>query len=150
MCGCRVGIGGFSMGCMRTFVMVVNTGTREEMVDITSELRRRIAESGVTDGVATVFCPHTTAGVIINEAADPDVRRDIMTYLNRLVPRTGDYRHSEGNSDGHIKAMLTGCSLQIIVTEGKPALGTWQGLYLCEFDGPRRREIWVRVMGDQS
>jgi secondary thiamine-phosphate synthase enzyme len=123
----------------------VRTTAREQMVDITHLVERVVMESGVTNGVATVFCPHTTAAVTINENADPDVQRDIVTFLARLIPRDSGFRHAEGNSDSHIKTVLTGPSTQVIVESGRLLLGTWQGIYLCEFDGPRNRVIWIRV-----
>ncbi|MEN6519554.1 MAG: secondary thiamine-phosphate synthase enzyme YjbQ [Armatimonadota bacterium] len=121
----------------------VKTNRRVEFIDITDRVAQAIRESGVTDGVATVFVPHTTAGVTINENADPSVVRDIL--LDRLVPADGDYTHSEGNSDAHIKASMMGFSLQVIVENGRPALGTWQGIYFTEFDGPRSRKVWVKL-----
>ena len=98
-------------------------------------------------GTCHVYVPHTTAGLTINENADPDVARDILADLARLVPAEGDYRHAEGNSDAHIKASLVGFSAMVPVVDGRPALGTWQGVYLCEFDGPRRRRVLVGVTG---
>ncbi len=115
------------------------------MVNITDEVRRAAAESGVTDGILHVFVPHTTAAVTINENADPDVVRDIEAHMSALVPRDGGFRHSEGNSDGHIKSSLFGCSETVFVEGGKLVLGTWQGIYFCEFDGPRSRKVFVKV-----
>lgn len=123
----------------------VRTSRRDEFVDITSEVAQAVKDSGVTDGVVTVFVPHTTAGVTINENADPDVVRDILTSLSQIVPVDGDYRHSEGNSDAHIKASMMGFSVQVLVEGGRLALGTWQGVYFCEFDGPRSRKVWVKA-----
>jgi secondary thiamine-phosphate synthase enzyme len=123
----------------------VRTTRRNEMIDITGEVAQAVRDSGVTDGVVTVFVPHTTAGVTINENADPSVVRDILVNLERIVPEHGDYRHSEGNSDAHIKASMMGFSTQVIVEGGRLALGTWQGIYFCEFDGPRSRKVWVQV-----
>lgn len=123
----------------------VKTERREQMVDITKPVAKAVAELGATDGVATVFCPHTTAAITINENADPDVQRDILTYLAGLIPREAGFQHSEGNSDSHIKTVLTGPSTQVIVQNGRLLLGTWQGIYLCEFDGPRTREVWIYV-----
>ncbi|MEN6372586.1 MAG: secondary thiamine-phosphate synthase enzyme YjbQ [Armatimonadota bacterium] len=123
----------------------VKTSRRVEFIDITDQVAQAIRESGVTGGVATVFVPHTTAGVTINENADPSVVRDILAALDRLVPADGDYTHSEGNSDAHIKSSMMGFSLQIIVENGRPALGTWQGIYFTEFDGPRSRKVWVKL-----
>jgi secondary thiamine-phosphate synthase enzyme len=130
---------------MATRMIPVRTLQREQMVDITQAVADAIAQSGATDGVATVFCPHTTAAVTINENADPDVQRDILTFLARMIPREAGFRHVEGNSDSHIKSVLTGPSTQVIVENGRLRLGTWQGIYLCEFDGPRTREVWIYV-----
>jgi secondary thiamine-phosphate synthase enzyme len=116
-------------------------------VDITSEVGRAIRECGVSDGLAVVFVSHTTAGVTINENADPAVRRDIIAHLEKAVPERGDYDHAEGNSPAHIKASMMGSSVTVIVSNGKPVLGTWQGIYLCEFDGPRTRNVFVEVRG---
>lgn len=123
----------------------VKTSEREELVEITREVEEAVREAGMKDGVATVFCPHTTAAITINENADPDVRRDVSAFLRRLIPRDASFRHAEGNSDSHIKTVLTGPSTQVIVSGGQLMLGTWQGIYLCEFDGPRRREVWIHA-----
>ncbi|HPD16621.1 MAG TPA: secondary thiamine-phosphate synthase enzyme YjbQ [Planctomycetota bacterium] len=122
---------------------MVPTQSRTEMVDITAEVNRAIRAAGVTEGLCHVFVPHTTAGITINENADPDVARDILTTLDRLVPRAGDYRHSEGNSDAHVKASLMGSSVTAPIAAGRLSLGTWQAIYLCEFDGPRHRRCLV-------
>jgi len=122
----------------------VKTSARSEMTDITRELRALVGENGVEDGVCHVFVPHTTCGLAINENADPDVKRDIVAALDETVPADLDYRHSEGNSPAHIKSVLVGPSLTIFVEGGALQLGTWQGVYLCEYDGPRTREIWTR------
>ncbi|HEY3412679.1 MAG TPA: secondary thiamine-phosphate synthase enzyme YjbQ [Armatimonadota bacterium] len=121
----------------------VRTAAREQMVDITRQVQQAVQDGGGADGVVTVFCPHTTAAVTINENADPDVQRDVLAYLGRLIPREAGFRHAEGNSDSHIKTVLTGPSVQVIVEGGTLMLGTWQGIYLCEFDGPRNREVWI-------
>ena len=123
----------------------VRSSARCEMIDITRDVSRCVRESGVTDGIAYVFVPHTTAGITINENADPDVTRDLLFALERAVPNTGFY-HIEGNSDAHAKATMTGFSVSVIVEGGRLALGTWQGIYFCEFDGPRRRRVLVRVL----
>ena len=126
----------------------VGTDARTEFLDITSVVKEAIAASGVTDGTCVVFCPHTTAAVTIQENADPDVPRDLLMWLNRLVPKdVPGFRHAEGNSDAHLKASLVGSSLAILIEKGAPVLGTWQGIFFCEFDGPRDREIWIRVAG---
>jgi secondary thiamine-phosphate synthase enzyme len=124
----------------------IRTGSRIEFVDITSKVREAISGSGVGDGIAVVFVTHTTAGVTINEAADPSVVTDINTKLSQLVPHRDAYRHAEGNSDAHIKASLMGSSAHLIVSGGKPILGTWQGVFFCEFDGPRSRRVLVTVV----
>lgn len=124
----------------------VSTSSREEIVDITGEVRDFVRSSGVGSGLCTVFVSHTTCGVTINENADSTVKRDILTWMKKEIPHHGDYHHSEGNSDAHIKTLLTGSSLQLIIEEGDLVLGTWQGLYFCEFDGPRRRKFHVKLV----
>lgn len=124
----------------------VSTSRREEFVDITGEVARLVAESGLAEGAVLVYSPHTTAGITINEGADPDVRRDMVAHLARLVPNHPDFRHAEGNSDAHIKVSLMGPSQLVPVSGGRMALGTWQHLYLCEFDGPRRRTVLVQFL----
>ncbi len=123
----------------------VTTGLRIEMLDITSQVRSALSKSGVQEGVCTVYCPHTTAAITINENADPDVTADILMKLNKMIPPHENYRHLEGNSDAHIKSSIIGNSVQIIVSEGRLQLGTWQGIYFCEFDGPRSRHVWVSM-----
>ncbi len=115
------------------------------MVDITAGIRDAVRRSGVADGVCVVYVPHTTAGLTINESADPAVAADILEHLEKLVPR-GRYRHREGNADSHIKASLMGFSHTILLAGGDLELGTWQGVFLCEFDGPRRRRVMVKVI----
>jgi len=117
-------------------------------VDITDRVQRTIAESGISEGTCIVFVPHTTAAVTINENADPDVVRDIDDHLRKVIPADGGFRHSEGNSDAHIKASLLGHSEVLLVKGGRAVLGTWQGVYFAEFDGPRTRSVHVRVSGD--
>jgi len=124
----------------------VKTGKREELVDITGLVKEAVSESGVDNGIALVFVPHTTAAVTINENADPSVKRDIIHKLNKEIPQDEGYHHSEGNSDAHIKSSLFGPSLQVIVSGGKPLLGTWQGILFCEFDGPRSRKVRIKVI----
>ncbi len=126
--------------------LTVKTSEREEFIDITSRVQKVVDDSGVQSGFAFCFVPHTTAAITINENADPDVRHDILSKLRREFPENGDYRHSEGNSDAHIKSSLVGPSQQLIVEKGKLVLGRWQGLYFCEFDGPRSRRLMVRVV----
>ena len=126
----------------------VRTKNRTELQDITGPLARLLHESNVGDGLMVVFVPHTTAAVTINENADPSVQHDILTELNRLIPLQGSYRHTEGNSDAHIKSTLLGSSQTIFIQGGRLALGTWQGVYFCEFDGPRSRKVWVKIIPD--
>jgi secondary thiamine-phosphate synthase enzyme len=126
----------------------LRTNRRSELIDITGEVARIVKESGTVDGIVTVFVPHTTAGVTINENADPSVVRDIIWKLEQLVPEHDGYHHSEGNSDSHIKASMMGFSVQVLIEGGRLALGTWQGIYFCEFDGPRNRKVWVKVNGE--
>jgi secondary thiamine-phosphate synthase enzyme len=123
----------------------VSTGKANEMRDITREVQAAVTESGILSGICTIFVPHTTAGVTINENADPDVVRDILMELNKIVPLRDGYQHMEGNSAAHIKASLFGFSQQVIVESGRLVLGTWQGIYFCEFDGPRQRQVYVKV-----
>jgi secondary thiamine-phosphate synthase enzyme len=124
----------------------VRTRSRSELLDITPQLSRLVQESKVADGLMVVFVPHTTAAVTINENADPSVQSDILNELKRLVPPTGSYTHSEGNSAAHIQSTLLGPSQTLFIQNGRLALGTWQGVYFCEFDGPRTRRIWVKIM----
>ena len=128
----------------------VDTSEHTQMVDITDMIRKAVADSGVMDGICTVFVPHTTAAVTINENADPDVVRDFTTEIDKIVPWEDGYRHMEGNSAAHLKASMIGFSEQIIIDGGRLVLGTWQGIYFCEFDGPRRRNVYVKVMGPSS
>jgi secondary thiamine-phosphate synthase enzyme len=125
--------------------LLVKTGRRTQLVDVTAAVERVVKEAGVASGVCYVYVPHTTAGVTINEHADPDVATDLEGVFDRLVPYSGPYRHGEGNADSHAKAVMVGASQVIFVKEGKLLLGRWQGIFLCEFDGPRERKIFVRV-----
>jgi secondary thiamine-phosphate synthase enzyme len=122
----------------------VKTDKRKEMIDVTALLRK--ASAGVGDGIAVVYVPHTTAGVTINENADPDVGRDLLAQFERLAPADGPYRHAEGNSDAHVQASLVGSSVTVIIAGGALVLGTWQSVFFCEFDGPRTRQMHVEVM----
>jgi len=124
----------------------VPTQTRIQFIDITAEVQRALREQGVQDGICHVFVPHTTAAVTINENADPDVTRDVLAVLSRLIPHRGDYRHTEGNSDAHAKASIVGPSVCVPVSGGRLVLGTWQAIYFCEFDGPRRRRCIVSAI----
>ena len=126
----------------------VKTRKRNELVDITLQVKEAIAESGVRDGLCHVFIPHTTAAVTINEKADPDVATDIETTLEGLVPPGAGYRHAEGNSDAHVKSTLVGASEFLIIRDGSPLLGTWQAVFFCEFDGPRSRNCHIGVIGE--
>lgn len=122
----------------------VETHRRSEMIDITRRVADEVARVGVDDGVVTVFVPHTTAGITINENADPDVPHDILEHLDRAVPwEQPFYRHNEDNSASHVKASMMGSSVRVLVEGGRLLLGRWQGVFLCEFDGPRRRSVWV-------
>jgi len=123
--------------------IAIRTTARAEMVDITERVQEAVGESGVRTGRCTVFVPHTTAGVTINEGADPDVRRDLLATLERTVPWSDDYAHAEGNAAAHVKAILVGSSQTVLIEEGKLALGTWQAIFFCEFDGPRQRQVWI-------
>lgn len=124
----------------------VTTGRRAQLVDITERVAQAVESSGVNDGVCHVFVPHTTAGVTINEGADPDVAADIESHLGELVPKEAAFEHAEGNSDSHIKTVLIGPSCTAPVRGGKLALGTWQAVFLCEWDGPRTRRVEIGVM----
>jgi secondary thiamine-phosphate synthase enzyme len=121
----------------------LKTARKQEFIDITGQLRRFLEENRITEGVVTVYVPHTTAGVVINESADPDVVNDIGDWLDKVVPENQTYRHFEGNSPAHIKSIITGSSVQIGVENGKLILGTWQGVFFCEFDGPRSRKVFL-------
>ena len=125
----------------------MDTNSTSEFIDITARLAELVTESGIVDGVCYVYVPHTTAGITINENYDPAVARDIEATLSQLVPDLGDYLHEEGNSAAHIKATLVGSTTTLLVSNGSLSLGRWQGVYLCEFDGPRTRQIQVRVVG---
>jgi secondary thiamine-phosphate synthase enzyme len=122
------------------------TTRRIELVDVTEAVEASVARSGVIMGLATVFSPHTTAGVTINEGADPDVRSDLERFLESLVPRGWGFDHREGNSDSHVMTSLVGSSVSVIVSARKLELGTWQHIYFCEFDGPRRRKLYVKLI----
>ncbi len=126
--------------------ILISTDKRNELVDITDKIREVVKESGVKEGVCIVYCPHTTAAITINENADPDVRRDILVNLSKLIPEKMDYQHSEGNSDAHIKSSLIGASETIIIHDGGLVLGRWQSLFFAEFDGPRERRIIVKII----
>lgn len=128
----------------------VKTDRRTQLVDVTAQVQKAVSASDVADGICYLYVPHTTAAITINECADPDVARDVEGALDRLIPVTGPYRHSEGNSDSHVKAILVGASQTIFVQGGKLALGRWQGIFFCEFDGPRNRKVHVKVVKDEN
>lgn len=124
----------------------INTNKPQEFIDITDLVNEQIRREKVQNGIAVVFVPHTTAGITINENADPDVVEDMLSALNKVFPVKGDYRHYEGNSHAHIKASLMGSSLTVIIENGRIKLGTWQGIYFCEFDGPRNRKVYIKII----
>ena len=133
------------------YVLSVRSREREQMVEITEEIRRKLAESGARDGVCFLYVQHTTAGLTVNENADPDVQRDMLHALRTLVPQHGmDFRHAEENSDAHIKASLVGPSATIPFHDGRLLLGRWQGIFLCEFDGPRERRVIMKLMSEKT
>ncbi len=129
--------------------VIIDTKQRNQMIDITSIVETSLRESGVKNGICYVFVPHTTAAITINENADKDVTRDILSTISKLIPYKDDYRHMEGNSDAHVKASLMGNTLAVIVNEGRLVLGTWQSLFFCEFDGPRKRKIVIKTVRDK-
>jgi secondary thiamine-phosphate synthase enzyme len=132
---------------MQTFQ--VRTSARTEFIDVTRSVEEAVRQTGVGDGICIIFIPHTTAAVTINENADSSVVQDIIMELNKIVPFKDHYRHTEGNSPSHIKASLLGCSQIVFVESGKLVLGTWQGIFFCEFDGPRDRKVHVKVISDR-
>ncbi|MBU1018222.1 secondary thiamine-phosphate synthase enzyme YjbQ [Patescibacteria group bacterium] len=127
---------------MKTFK--ISTKGRTVINNITDDVRKVVTDMKIDDGIVTVYCPHTTAGILINESDDPAVQRDILRRLNDLVPLNLEYDHEEGNSDAHIKSSLIGSSVQVFAEGGKLKLGQWQAIYFCEFDGPRDREVWIK------
>ncbi len=131
-----------------TIDFAVQTAKTTEMVNVTTEVQRQVTRTGVKNGLVVVYCPHTTAGLTINEGADPTVKADIIGTLNEIVPWDRIYGHSEGNSPAHIKATLAGASVTIILEDGRLALGQWQSIFLCEFDGPRKRRLMIKVLPD--
>ena len=124
----------------------VKTSTQTELIDITSKIAKWVKESGVSEGLCMLYVPHTTAAVTINESADPSVRGDIMMVLNQIIPWDANYKHLEGNSPAHVKSSLVGASELVAIENGSLVLGTWQGLFFCEFDGPRTRKIQIRIL----
>ncbi|HEY1406954.1 MAG TPA: secondary thiamine-phosphate synthase enzyme YjbQ [Spirochaetota bacterium] len=131
---------------MKMKTITVRTRSKDDLIDITGEISQYISETDITEGMCVVFTPHTTAAITINENADPDVQTDMISGLNGLAFERMSFRHGEGNSPAHIKSSLIGCSETIIIHDGKPVLGTWQGIYLCEFDGPRTRKVHIQVL----
>ena len=126
-------------------ILTLKTSSRTELIDITSKIAKQVKASGIREGLCMLYVPHTTAAVTINESADPSVRGDILMVLNQIVPWDADYRHMEGNSPAHVKSTLVGASELVAIEKGALALGTWQGIFFCEFDGPRTRKIHVRI-----
>lgn len=131
---------------MGVFQFTVRTSSRTQMLDITGQVQKIVADSGVRDGLCVVFVPHTTAAVTVNENADPDVQTDFMREINKIVPWEDGYFHAEGNSAAHLKASMMGFSETLVIDGGKPLLGTWQGIYFLEYDGPRTRKVYVKIM----
>ena len=129
------------------YTIPVQSHARTELIDITAEVQKTLKQSGIKDGLVCVYVPHTTAAVTINENADPSVQADILKSINKLIPLSDNYTHSEGNSAAHIKATLFNSSATVIVESSRLQLGTWQSIFFCEFDGPRTRSVWVKVMG---
>ena len=128
---------------MKKTTIIIKTHSRNEMINITPEITRIASEWQIEDGRLTLHVPHTTAAVTINENADPDVKHDFLLGMNRISPVLREFQHQEGNSDAHLKSSIIGCTLDIIVSEGKLVLGTWQGIFFCEFDGPRTRNLYI-------
>ena len=127
-------------------ILTVNTRSRTELIDITSDVSQLVRKSGIEAGLCLLYVPHTTAAVTINESADPSVKSDILMILNQIVPWEANYRHMEGNSPAHVKSTMVGASELVAVENGSLVLGTWQGIFFCEFDGPRTRKIHVRFL----
>ncbi len=125
--------------------LTVKTERRAQLLDITGRVEDIVTRSGVADGLCVVHVPHTTAGVFVNESADPDLRKDILQFLEQQIPQAWGFRHAEGNADSHLKSILTGHAATLIVDGGKLALGTWQAIWFAEYDGPRTREIWIQI-----
>jgi len=130
---------------VKTVQYTLQSSGRSQLIDITSRVREAVTASGIREGLCTIFIPHTTAAVTINENADPDVVRDFLYELDKIVPWQDGYRHAEGNSAAHLKSSLIGVSEQVLIENGRLMLGTWQGIYFCEFDGPRTRRVLVRI-----
>lgn len=127
------------------YELEVNTTRRCQIIDITKMLQAVLNDAKAQNGIMTIFVPHTTAGITINENGDPDVRKDILHQLSVISPKSEEFKHFEGNSDAHVKSSLMGVSTQVIFEQGEMCLGTWQSVYFCEFDGPRKRKVWVSI-----
>ncbi len=124
----------------------VQTGSHTQLIDITSQVKTALRTENISSGIILIYVPHTTCGITINENADPSVKEDITSFLSRIIPHDGPYRHAEGNADAHIKASITGSSVTVILESGSLILGTWQGIFLAEYDGPRKRSILMKVI----
>ncbi|MCX7793012.1 MAG: secondary thiamine-phosphate synthase enzyme YjbQ [Thermodesulfovibrionales bacterium] len=133
---------------MKIKTITVKSKARTEFIDITSEIQKVIDAEGIKNGICFLFVPHTTAGITINEGADPSVQRDVQALLSRLVPQDLNYLHREGNADAHIKSTIVGVDKFIFIEDGRLVLGTWQAIYFCEFDGPRHRRVAVKILSD--
>ncbi|MGB9835629.1 MAG: secondary thiamine-phosphate synthase enzyme YjbQ [Candidatus Saccharicenans sp.] len=131
-----------------SFSFSLRTSKKEELVDLTGKIQELVTKSGLKNGLVVIYVPHTTCGVTINENADPDVQFDLLMALKKAIPDTLPYSHLEGNSPAHVKASLVGSSQIVLVEEGRLKLGTWQGIFLCEFDGPRLRQVWVKILAE--
>ena len=132
---------------MKAEQIQIRSHQREQLIDITRTIQDCVTKTGITEGIVVLYVPHTTAAITINENADPDVTRDILYKLGKEVPQQDGYHHGEGNSDAHVKSSVVGASVQIIIADGRLLLGTWQGIYFCEFDGPRTRKLFVKTIG---
>ncbi|HEC88990.1 MAG: YjbQ family protein [Thermoplasmata archaeon] len=128
----------------------ISSNRRSQLIDITSKVEKIVRETGVEDGFIILYVPHTTAGILINEGADPDVQRDILETLEKLIPRDAGYRHVEGNSDAHIKSTLIGCSTMVLIEKSRLLLGTWQHIFFYEGDGPRNRKVYVKIISTKQ
>jgi secondary thiamine-phosphate synthase enzyme len=137
-------INSYSRKKMKT--LEIQTRSREELIDITAKIEQVVYASGITEGICCIYVPHTTAGVTINENADPSVKRDILMAMRKMIPDTWEFAHAEGNSPAHVKSSMVGPSLPLIIDKGKLALGTWQGVIFCEFDGPRNRKVFIQII----
>lgn len=130
-------------------ICTVKSGTRTELIDITSKIQDMVMSAGIDQGLCMLYVPHTTAAITINESADPSVKEDILMIINKMIPWKADYRHLEGNSPAHIKSSIVGASELIAIDNNRLVLGTWQGIFFCEFDGPRTRKVQVRIIKEQ-